>query len=261
MRPWLGWLLTLATAGTAATASSSEVLELETPGTLRVLVEANALPELYGPTGGVERAMMEGFARLHRLRLATVTVPRVPDRIPWLLEGKGDVLAGGVVVTEARKKLVSFAATTFPIRHIAVTRKPHAVVRTVEDLRTHLVGVTRNSSWAEEALAAGVPKANLDDSYASTEEVMRALREGKVNCVVLSIIWAVAEVRRDPDLQLGVMIGEPTGISFAVRKEQPNLLAALNSYVVATRNTPTWSRLVVEHLGPNALDVLKMSRE
>jgi peptidoglycan lytic transglycosylase F len=256
-------VLVMAAVASVAPLGRAQDLELKVPGTLVVIVGIDDLPELFVPDRpeGVEREMLEGFAHLHGLRVQTLQAQRMSDRIPWLLEGRGDVIAGGLVMTDARRKVVAFAAETFPIRHAAVTRRPHPPVQTLEELRRQRVGVTRNSSWAEEALAAGVPLANLDDSYTHSKEVLAALKAGRISCTVMSVIGAMAERRKDPTLEIGVMIGTPTAMGFAVRKDQPRLLAALNDYVVATRKTPTWSRLVVKHLGPDALEVLRRSRE
>jgi ABC-type amino acid transport substrate-binding protein len=256
-------LLVALGVGLGSAALAADGFELKVPGTLRVICGVDDLPELFvvNRPEGVEREMLEGFARLHQLRIETLQAQRMPDRIPWLLEGRGDMIAGGLVATDARRKLLAFAAETFPIRHAAITRRPHPRVDTVEDLRLQRIAVTQGSSWAEQALLAGVPRANLDDSYTDSRQVLGALRAGKASCSVMSVIGAMAERRRDPALEIGVMIGTPTGMGFAVRKDQPRLLAALNDYVLATRKTPTWSRLVVKYLGPDALEVLKKSRE
>ena len=257
----VGSALALAGLASAAGFGRAQDLELKAPGTLRVIVGNGDLPELFvaDRPEGLEREMLEGFARLHGLRIQAVIAPR-QERIPWLLEDRGDVVAGGMAMTPERRKLVAFTAETFPIRHAAVTRRPHPKVETLEELRRQRVGVQTNSSGAEEALAAGVPRANLD-SYASYDEVLAALRAGKVSCSVMSVIGAMSDRRKDPALEIGVMIGTPTGTGFAVRKDEPRLLKALNDYVVATRRTPTWNRLVIKYLGEDALDVLRRSRE
>ena len=254
-------MLAVAALASAAALGRADDLELKVPGTLRVIVGSDDLPELFVPDRpeGLEREMLEGFARLHGLKIQTVKAPR-PDRIPWLLDDRGDVVAGGMAMTPERRKLVAFTAETFPVRHAAVTRRPHPPVMTLEDLRRQRVGVQQNSSGAEEALAAGVPRANID-SYATYAEILVALRAGKISCSVMSVIGAMSDRRKDPALEIGLMIGTPTGTGFALRKEQPRLLKALSDYVVATRKTATWNRLVVKYLGEDALDVLKRSRE
>jgi membrane-bound lytic murein transglycosylase MltF len=58
---------------------------------------------------------------------------------------------------------------------------------------------------------------------------------------------------------LGVFLPPSPGRAWAVRKDAPALLAALNEYVTNVRRSPTWSRLVVKYYGDLALEVLKAS--
>jgi membrane-bound lytic murein transglycosylase F len=256
-------LLAGALSAAAAVGQAQQAFEVKTPGVLRVLVQVDGLKELFAleSPGGLEREMLQGFANLHGLKIELVLVPNTGDWVPWLLADKGDLIAGGLVATESRKKLVAFTADTFPIRHLAVNRKPRPPIQTLEVLRAERVAVLKGSSWAEEALAAGVPKANLDDSYLTSDKLFEALRNSTATAAVMSVIWAMVEKKADPDLQLGMMLGAPTGIGFAARKDQPRLLAALNEYVINTRKTATWSRLVVKYFGADALEVLKRSKE
>ncbi len=256
-------LVASALSMTIPSGPAQEKFELKDPGVLRVLVQAVGLKELFAVDrpSGLEREMLQGFAALHNLKIEVVQVPAMADWVPWLMAGKGDVIAGGLVATESRKRSLAFTADTFPIRHLVVNRRPHPPIQTLEELRAQRVSVMKSSSWAEEALAAGVAPANLDDSYATAEKVFEALRKGTTSAAVMSVIWAMVEKKSDPDLQFGLMLGAPTGIALAVRKDEPNLLAALNEYVVNSRRTPSWSRLVVKHFGSDALEVLRKSRE
>jgi membrane-bound lytic murein transglycosylase MltF len=62
-------------------------------------------------------------------------------------------------------------------------------------------------------------------------------------------------------MKLGIVsVGPPSSVAFAVRKDCPQLRAALDDYVANLRKTPTWSRLVVKHFGESALEILKKSR-
>jgi ABC-type amino acid transport substrate-binding protein len=77
----------------------------------------------------------------------------------------------------------------------------------------------------------------------------------------MTAVWGIVELRKDPELHVGLMIGPPTSVGFAVRKDEPRLLAALNDYVTNVRRTPTWSRLVVKYFGESGLEILRKSRE
>ena len=254
----------LALALLATTAPAQDLAQIKARGVLRAVVWSENLPELYavkaGGDSGLEREILEGFARLHELRLEVVSVPSLDSRIPALLDGKGDLVAGGLVATESRRKLVNFTTELFPIRHVAVTYGGSPIAA-VDELRLARVGTIKGSSWSEEVAAAGVPPAHVDDSFTSASQLVAGLRSGKVSAIVMSAVWAAVEARKDPRLQLGVLLGAPTSVGYAVRKDQPRLLAALDEYIGNVRLTPTWSRLVVKYFGENGLDILRRSRE
>ena len=79
--------------------------------------------------------------------------------------------------------------------------------------------------------------------------------------VVLGIENAITERRKDPALQVGVFLGPPGALAWAVRKGDRALLAALDDYVASVRRTPTWSRLVVKYFGDEAPEVLRRARD
>jgi membrane-bound lytic murein transglycosylase F len=246
----------------AAAATAQDLPELKKRGSLRVIVDSSNLVERFNTEAGepgLEKELLLGFAALHQMKLEVVTVDNIEARLQALNARKGDVVAG-TVVTESRKKIVAFTSEVLPSRHVVVTRKPAAPIESLEALRATRVGVTKGSSWAEAARTAGVPAANVDDSYMQPEDQLAALKERKVGAAVMTVVWAILERKRDPELQLGLFIGEPSIVGFGVRKESPLLLKALDEYVANLRKTATWSRLVVKYFGANALEILKKSR-
>lgn len=255
-------LLVLALAA-ASTVQSDDLPQLRTRGTLRVVVWKDNLPELYAvqpPASGLEQELLQGFANLQRLKLEVVAVPELEDRIPALLEGRGDLIAGGFVDTPARRKQVSFTSELFPIRHVVVTRRPHRVIASLDELREEKLGTVEGSSWADEISAAGVPAKNVDKSFRSADDVLAGLKSGKISAVVMSAVWAAVAARKDPQLQLGLFLGAPTSVGYAVRPDQKLLRAALDEYITNVRRTPTWSRLVVKYFGEQGLEILRRSR-
>jgi ABC-type amino acid transport substrate-binding protein len=208
---------------------------------------------------GFDRELLEGFAGLHKLKLELVPVPRWDALVPALKEGRGDVIAGRFTVTEARKKEIDFTQEVFPTRNVVMTRSPHPVVTTLEQLRAEKVGTVKGTSMADAIAAAAVPHANVDESF-PTGTLPDALRSGKASAVVLGVEHAIQEQRSDPAIQIGLFLGPPTSLAYGVRKEDPELLAALDEYVGNVRRTPTWSRLVVKYFGADAPEILKKAR-
>ena len=155
---------------------------------------------------------------------------------------------------------MAFTAEVFPARHVAVTRRPHPPISTLEDLRHTRVGTTRGTSWSEAAVAAGVPRENHDDSFANGREVVEALRRGRVGAAIMAVNGALTEKQRDPEIEVGLFVGPAQSAAFAVRPDAQELHAALDEYITNVRRTPTWSRLVVKYYGNGALEVLQKSR-
>ncbi len=247
-----------------ARTASADLPEIVERGTLRVLVVIDTRrPEFFTmneAVPGFDREVLQRFAQLHHVRLEPVPVPSWDALIPGLLDGKGDLIGGRFTVTESRKKLVAFTTEVFPTRNVVFTRQPHRTVRTIEELREEKVGTIKGTSMAEAIAAAAVPPARVDDGI-PPGGFAEALKSGRITAAVWGVESAIAAQREDSAIQIGLFLGPPSSLAYAVRKGDTALLLALNDYVSNLRRTPTWSRLVVDYFGADALEVLKKARE
>ena len=164
-------------------------------------------------------------------------------------------MIAGINDTEARRKLIDFTTELLPSQHLVVTRKPHPAVRTLEELRTARVGVIPRTTWADAVAAAGVP-ASAVESLADVDACLEALRSSRIDATVLDIADFLLQRRSDPALEEGVSLGKSISSAWGVRKADPELRRELNLYLYNLKRTPTWSRLVVEYFGPDALRIL-----
>jgi len=256
IRRWLRPTLLLLAA---ASAGAGDLPELRKGGLLRVLV-VDGSPVFFRLAGqgepGLDREILDGFARLHDLRVAAVEAPGWGSLVPWLLEGRGDVLAGGVTETPARARQIAFTAEVMPTRQVLVTRRPTRVIASVDELREERVGTVGGSSMAEALRAAGI---DFDGSIPSGG-VPEALRSGRITATLSGIEDALGYQAEDPEIQIGGFVGPPGSLAFGVRKDAPRLRQALDEYVANLRRTPTWSRLVVKYFGERAPELLKRAR-
>lgn len=238
-------------------------LELKTAGTLRVLAVPGS-PQFVnlapGALPGFDREVLDGFVAKEKLKLELVTVESWDVLLDALLEGRGDLVAGGVTVTPSRQSRVDFTVEVFPTREMVLTRKPVQVITTLEQLREEKVGTIRGTSMAEALAKVGLAPRNLDDSFPSGT-LPEGLRSGRISACVLGVEDAVLAQRADPQIQLGMFLGPRESLAYAVRKEAPALRRALDAYLTNLRRTPTWGRLVVKYFGDAALPVLKRAQE
>src|SRR5262249_45153414 len=128
----------------AGRSASADTGLTRVPGRLRVLVSADEMPEVFaidaGGKPGLEREMIENFARINRLQIQVVPVKNFDQIIPMLLRGDGDVITG-IVDTDGRRKQIAFTGETYPVRHVVVTHKPLPSVSDPAALRALKVAV------------------------------------------------------------------------------------------------------------------------
>jgi ABC-type amino acid transport substrate-binding protein len=239
----------------------ADFAEIASKGTLVILVSADENPAWFslkasGPPG-FERSVLEGFARLHKLRLDVAPVQRWEDAIPDLLKGRGDVIAG-MNDTPARRQHIDFTAELVPSQHVVVNRKPRSAIQTVEELRAARVGVIPGTTWAEAVAAAGVPSSQVR-SYEDVEKSLEALRSAQITATVMDVADFLLQRRADTDLQDGMNLGPGLSGAWGVRKSDPNLRHQLDDYLENLKKSPTWSRVVVEYFGEDALRLLGRS--
>jgi ABC-type amino acid transport substrate-binding protein len=259
--PALGAGLALALA--AGRAGAGDLDDLKARGSLRVLVAADEDPVWFSlrPSAapGFEREVLEGFARLQKLRFEIVPVPRWDEAIPMLLRNAGDVL-GGISVTAERRQKVDFTIELLPARSIVVTRRPKPPIRSLAALRAARVAILPNTVWAEALDKAGVP-ASRTLRVADVPEAIEAIRVGHADATVSGVVDFFLQRRLHPELEAGLALGEPMSSAWAVRKSTPELRQALDAYLVQLRKGPNWSRLLVQYFGDDAPAILNPDRK
>ena len=88
-----------------------------------------------------------------RVRVAFIPTPR-DQLIPGLLEGRGDIAAGGLTITPERRKVVDFATPTATgVKEVVVMGPNAPPVASLEELGGREVTVRRTSSYYEHLAA------------------------------------------------------------------------------------------------------------
>jgi ABC-type amino acid transport substrate-binding protein len=238
----------------AASLTAGDLTEVRARGSLRVLAASDEDAEWFSMAGGeapgFEREVLEGFARLHRLRFEVVPVDKWEEAIPRLVAGRGDVLAG-VNDTEARRKLIAFTSELLPAKNVVVALEPAPVVRSLADLRAARVAVVPHTTWAEAVARSGVPSSRVE-SVEDVPAALAALEAGRATAAVMDVLDYLQHRRRNKRLLLGLALGEALSSAWGVRKTDPELRDALDAYLVGLKKSPAWSRILVRYFGDDA---------
>jgi membrane-bound lytic murein transglycosylase MltF len=244
----------LSRLGHTATDDLAEMLERRT---IRVLT--TYAPSTYfiyeGRSYGFEYSLLKDFEkyinrRFPRDRIPTILefVP-VPENllIPCLQIGIGDVIAAGMRRSEATMEMVDF---TIPYLHsvseVLVTRRQAPAVTSLPDLsgrRIHIQSGWQDSKTLRRIDARlrvkGLPPLEKIpvNGFLTSEDIMELINSGVLDLSIveshIARLWSSAY----PDIRILEFpeISAYTPISWAVRKDNPDLKASLNQFLQSRR--------------------------
>ncbi len=217
---------------------TSDLDDIVKRGELRVLTRNNAVSYF------LERGLPRGFdyelasllANQLKVRLAMVVPPAHDQLVPWLLEGRGDVIAASYTVSPDRARLVDFSRPYLQVQEMVVQRVNERRLTSLAELKGRRISVRPGSSYArtlarlQPQLGFTVVKVAED---VETEDLIDAVATGAADLTVADshILQAELTWRQDVVGALPLEADTKKDIAFAVRVGNPKLLAAVNAFV------------------------------
>ena len=177
-------------------------------------------------------------------RYYLIFVPmRFEDILPALADGRGDIGAANFTVTDERAEIVDFAAPYLPdVDEIVVTHGGDPTIDAIDDLSGRSLYVLAGSSYVEhlEALNerfVSEGKAPLEIVEAEPDldhaDILELINSGIVDLTVVDAHIAKVWTSVFPKLVLksDIVVSSGGSVAWAVRKNIPNFMASVNSYV------------------------------
>ena len=206
--------------------------------TLRVITRNNAASYFLwrGELLGFEYELVKAFAKQHKLRLEIISAPSHEAQIPMLLEGKGDIIASFLTVTDKRKDLgVVFSKAHHKVSEIIVSSADDNSIETLEDLSGRNLHVRQSSAYWGTLLAlqnSGL-KFNLlaAPENMETEEIIAKVASGKYDLTLADNHLLDIELTWRDDIRAALVIGEVRENAWAMRNNNPLLVSAVNQFI------------------------------
>jgi membrane-bound lytic murein transglycosylase F len=129
--------------------STGDLAALHKRGSLRLLTRNNALSYFMykGEDFGFDRDLVKMFAKGQGLRLEIVVPPSRDLLIPWLLEGRGDMIAATMSVTPERLEEIKFSKPYLFVKEFLIQNTAGPKLKNLEDLKGHSIHVRKSSSY------------------------------------------------------------------------------------------------------------------
>ena len=202
---------------------------------------------------GMDYDILKAFASTHKVELTVRPVPEFSALIPWLLEGKGDVIASAFSITDERQKKVDFSDSYFPVKIMIVTEKKTSYQSTTE-LANKKAAVVEGSS--REAFIRNNITAVTIVPVAKTRLAYEAVLAGKADYAPVDSTSAMTDLEEYPDLDIAFTFPEKMGYGFAVNKGS-DLANALSTHIRRLRSSGVFYQMLLRCFGPRAVDLVK----
>ena len=203
---------------------------------LRMITRNNAMTYFIhrGQQVGFEYELMKKFASEHDLRLEIVIPDSHAELLSYLNAGKGDVVAVAMTITEERQAQAAFTLPYNKVEELVVVREEDHSTTSLGDLAGRTVHVRESSSFHTTLTALqnsidGLEIAAVAD-HIETEDILAGVEAGKYDITLCDSNLLDVERAYGRRLKAAFSI-KPTALGWAVRKDNPELLAALDQYI------------------------------
>ena len=221
-----------AMAGLSGAAVAQSAAEIQKKGQLTIGLLVDFPP--YGTTNaqnqpdGYDADVAKLLAKEWGVKANIVPVTG-PNRIPFLLTNKVDVLVASLAVTPERAKQVQFSRP-YSAATIVLYAPKKMNIKGPADLKGVRVAVAR-ASTQDTALTAIAPEGTDIRRFDDDASAMQALLSGQVDAIGCSTTVAAQIAKRAGDSYENKLVLRQQFMAVAMRQNQPELLKAMNDFV------------------------------
>lgn len=224
--------------------------EIRERGKLVLLTENSSVSYyLYRGQGmGYDYELVRAFAQTQGLHLEVRIMEDMNDMFKLLQEGKGDIIACNLTITDDRKEIVRFTEPLATTKQVLVQSRPDnwqsipadvlldSMVNSVAELDGKEVYVHEYSTFYSNILEMeAAAEVDVDVIEASgnidSEQLIRLVAEHQIPYTIADENMAMLNATYYSNLDVSFPISEPQQIGWAVRKNADSLVTALNSWI------------------------------
>lgn len=217
-------------------------------GVLRLITD-NSISTYYlynGEPTGFEYDLAMEFAKYLNVDLDIVT-PGWNNMFAYLAEGKGDVIASGLAITEDRLEEVNFSIPYQKIQQHIVHHKLVFGPKNIEDLTYRTIHVARGTAYhsrLEKIKETGIEFNYILHDNTPTEDLIRMVYDREIKFTVAVNTLAYLNQRYYPDIKIGIPIHkEKKSLAWAVNKQDSQMLEQINKFFLYANETGILHRI------------------
>ena len=223
-------------------------------GTITVATNAEFPPYEYVSNGqitGIDMDMMQAVCDELGMELKIENM-KFDSIIASVNAGKADIGAAGMTVTEARKKNIDFTDSYTTSKQVIIVyddKTESDEIATIDDLTGKTIGVqlgTTGDIYATDYETNGTAKV---ERYNKAADAIQALRQRKVDCVILDEQPAKAFVAANPEIKIIEEEFALEDYAMCVKKGNRELLDKVNTALKKLKEDGTLHNIINNYIG------------
>ncbi len=235
---------------------SFDLAEIRQRGKLIAITGYNSLSYFIykGKPMGYDYELLKLFADDLGVDLELVVVHDLDSIFYYLNNGLGDIIAYGLDVTKEGRKKAKFTIPFTEVHQVLVQRKPYnfnemkseeleeMLIRDMVDLSNKQVHVRVGSAQFDRMFKV-IEETNAEIDIVpvrgevTADDLVRMVAEKEIDFTVVDENVALLGSTYYPDIDVNTFVSGPQGIAWAVRKNSPELLHAMNEWILKTRKS------------------------
>lgn len=207
-------------------------------GVLRVLTRNNAANYFLwrGELLGFEYDLVREFAKQNNLRVEMIVPPSRKDLLPWLQQGRGDLVAASLTNSDAYKNsTMVFSRKTNKVTEMLVARADESDFKSISDLAGRTVVVRAGSAyWStiQALIDKGIDvRLKAAPETLETEEIIARVANGDYDLTVSDSHILDIELTWRDDIKAVLKLGQPVNHGWAMRSKNKQLHSAVNQFL------------------------------
>ncbi|MEM6522549.1 MAG: transporter substrate-binding domain-containing protein [Bacteroidota bacterium] len=211
-----------------------------------------------GQPMGYEFDLLSLFAKHLDIRLKIELTTSIDEAFNMLNQGKGDVIAYNLTITNERKKFVQFSKSHYKTKQVLIQRKPEgwrkmtreklnrSLLRDQNDLMGKEVYVRKSSAYVQrlknlaDEIGGDISVVETEDSL-ETERLIKMVAEGQIDYTIADESVALVNAAYYSNIDVYTPISFPQRIAWAVRHTSDSLLKELDSWLTQIKKQPTYN--------------------
>jgi len=194
---------------------------------------------------------------IDKIHVIFVPVPR-DKLIPWLAEGRGDIAAANLTITDARRKQVDFSRPLVDgVNELVVTGPAAPALKSLDDLSSQTVYVRRSSSYYEslQALNARLKKSGkapvklvYADEHFEDVDLLEMVNAGLIPTVVVDSHKATFWKEIFPKITVHekLVLREGGKIGWAFRRNSPQFSKVIDEFVARNSKGTLMGNMIIK---------------